>query len=98
MKTCVPIRGGFLTLGGRVYRLGAFTFEDHPYCGPIRVSAKTGDPTKQDFGPRSPFWPLYEAWVADGKQADSVTGECVMPNKRPQFVARVGEEFHKESK
>ena len=55
-----------------------FTFEQHPYCGPVRCHAVTGDPTKFDFDEDSVFWPLYYRWDLGGAQVDA-HGRCVLP-------------------
>lgn len=39
----------------------AWTFEQHPWCGPI-VLRRDGQPKARQPGSRSRFWPAYEAW------------------------------------
>lgn len=63
---CVSCQGLSLTLGGHEHTVRdaggrAWTFEQHPYCGPI-VLRKNGDPKARQPGSRSPFWPAYSAW------------------------------------
>lgn len=50
------------------------TFEDHPYLGPI-ATRPDGEPRKNGFSDRSPFWPLHDAWCAAGKPVDAL-GRC----------------------
>lgn len=63
---CIGWQGLSLTTGGSDHTvrdsLGrAWTFELHPWCGPI-VLRKDGNPKACQPGSRSPFWPAYEAW------------------------------------
>ena len=73
---------GFVTFAGPNYQISdggrAFYFEWHPYFGPSRVSAKTGDILGQGFFPQSsPFWPLFDRWTAGGKRVDQF-GRCIL--------------------
>lgn len=69
---CVGCSGGLsITLGGSDHvvidaRGRRWTFEFHPYCGPIVLKAN-GDPASRQPSSRSPFWPPFEAWLADRK-------------------------------
>lgn len=63
---CTACQGLSLTTGGTDHtitdNLGwAWTFEDHPYCGPVILS-RDGNPKARQPGSRSRFWPAYEAW------------------------------------
>lgn len=63
---CVSCQGLSLTRGGREHTVHdasgrSWTFEQHPYCGPI-VLRKDGDPKARQPGSRSPFWQAYTAW------------------------------------
>jgi hypothetical protein len=70
---CIGCGGARLTLGGRDHTIAdatgrEWTFEMHPYCGPI-VLLKNGDPKPKQPGSRSPFWDALEAWQASKKEA-----------------------------
>lgn len=73
-----------LCFGGPIRRMlvnGRYvTFEMHRYLGPIRVHGTTGEPTKRDFAEGSPFWPLFERWVAGGEKVDD-RGRCVVESR-----------------
>jgi hypothetical protein len=57
-----------------------FTFEMHPYCGPVKVHAKTGEPTKHDFPESSSFWNLFKAWDRGGRIVDQYD-RCVLGHR-----------------
>lgn len=59
----------WLSCNGRVY-----VFEDHPYCGPIVLTGKTRDPSKNQPTERSPFWQHVNAWYQQGKRTKDVVG------------------------
>lgn len=79
---------GHIMFGGPVYRIQgetgrAFTFEWHPYFGPSRCHSVTGELCKNEFFPeRSGFWPLFERWMAGGKQVDQFQ-RCVLAPPPP---------------
>jgi hypothetical protein len=63
---CVGCDGLSLTQGGRDHFVTdakgrRWTFEQHPWCGPI-VLRKDGQPKSRQPGSRSIFWPAYQAW------------------------------------
>jgi hypothetical protein len=83
---------GHIMFGGPVYTIRGetgrtFTFEWHPYFGPSRCHAKTGDLLKNGFFPeRSAFWPLFERWFDGGKRVDEF-GRCVLAPPRNTVAA-----------
>ncbi|MCM2310307.1 MAG: hypothetical protein NDI84_02790 [Steroidobacteraceae bacterium] len=50
----------------------AFRFEDHPYCGPIVLTTKGGDPAENQPPERHPFWTHVNAWYRQGKRTQTV--------------------------
>jgi hypothetical protein len=59
---------GCLSVGGRDHTIvdskgRRWTFEVHPYCGPIVLRAD-GNPKARQPGSRSPFWDAWERWRA----------------------------------
>lgn len=66
---CISCAGLNFTLGGRDHTIQdargrRWTFEFHPYCGPIVLNSK-GDPREKQPGSRSPFWAAFAAWQAE---------------------------------
>jgi hypothetical protein len=61
----------WIDVGGKVMR-----FEDHPYCGPIVVSNKNGDPLESQPGERDKFWMHHSAWVQQGKKTKTLDGKA----------------------
>lgn len=77
--TCVRIAGGTLNMGGPDRRIEdaagkVWIFEDHPRFGPVVLNSR-GNPTAQQPGGRSAFWPAWQAWKDQGKrlQIDGLT-------------------------
>ena len=65
--TCIRLRNIIICDGGPIHTLidargKRWTFENHPYCGPMIVSPKTHEPAREP-GPKSAFWPAYEKWL-----------------------------------
>jgi hypothetical protein len=63
---CVRLPGGTLMVGREDHTITdargrRWTFEMHPYCGPI-VLRQDGSPATNQPGERSAFWPAFEAW------------------------------------
>lgn len=90
MKVICILEGGpdrWMLIGSKSIR-----FEDHPYCGPIVLSNKTGDPLENQPGQLDLFWLHYEAWVANSKKVKTVLGkswcdyETSMQNWRRQIA------------
>ncbi len=50
-----------LCIGGDVYEYEGYRFEIHRYCGPVRVSKKTGDPVASQS---DAFFAAVERWEA----------------------------------
>lgn len=69
----------WLLAGGKVWR-----FEDHPYCGPIVLTTKGGDPSENQPPERSPFWLHVNAWYRQGKRTNTVGNKtwCVYETDR----------------
>lgn len=70
---CIGCNGLSLSLGGTDHTIvdeagGSWTFEMHPYCGPM-VLRKDGEPKARQPGSRSAFWPAFERWSAARKAA-----------------------------
>ncbi len=70
----------FISWAGPFYRIAGgrniFWFEDHKWCGPMRVDQK-GEPENGGVFPeRSPFWPLHQKWIESGKRVDE-KGNCL---------------------
>lgn len=72
----------WLLAGGKVWR-----FEDHPYCGPIVLTTKGGDPSENQPPERSPFWLHVNAWYQQGKKT-KVVGDKVWCEYETECVAK----------
>lgn len=69
-----------------------WTFEMHPYCGPI-VLDKHGNPMSRQLGEKSPFWEATTRWCQGGQRLNEV-GECVWePEKKPILEHIVGKHY-----
>jgi hypothetical protein len=53
----------WLSAGGKVWR-----FEDHPQCGPVVLTVKTGEVATTQPPESSPFWTHASAWYQQGKR------------------------------
>ena len=63
-----------ISFGGPILHLHAdkpYTFEDHPYCGPI-VCDMHGEPKAKQPNELSTFWTHVNAWYAQGKRTKTV--------------------------
>lgn len=77
----------WISCAGKVWR-----FEDHPHCGPIVLTPKTGEVADPQPAPGNAFWRDVSAWYQQGKKTESVGGKvwCVfaytrspaMPNRK----------------
>ncbi len=83
MSPCIPIKDGFLTVGGPTLRLstskGVVAFEWHDYCGPMPVKMQRGHRGDERVLPEShPFWAAVTRWCDGGRVVDE-RGWCVVP-------------------
>lgn len=74
---CAGCNGGF-TLGGRDHVIDddkgrKWTFEMHPWCGPI-VLRRDGNPKTRQPGSRSPFWAAFNRSDAARVDIESLPG------------------------
>lgn len=69
-----------------------WTFEMHPYCGPV-VLNRHGDPALRQPGEKSPFWNAVTRWTQTGQKLNDA-GECIWePEKKPVFQHIVGKHY-----
>lgn len=47
-------------------------FEDHPYCGPVVLTGKTGEISENQPPERSAFWDAVNLWYSQGKRINDV--------------------------
>ena len=47
-------------------------FEDHPHCGPIVLTPKTGEVAERQPGPDHMFWSHVSNWYQQGKKTNIV--------------------------
>jgi hypothetical protein len=79
MEVICILRGGpdyWISVGNKLIR-----FEDHPYCGPIVLQGKTGDPSENQPPERDKFWLHYDAWVKAGKPTKKVLNKVWCDSK-----------------
>ncbi len=64
----------WLSVAGKLWR-----FEDHPYCGPMVLTNKGGDPSENQPPEKSLFWLHVNAWHRQGKRTKTVADKvwCV---------------------
>lgn len=71
---CVRISNGIMCFGDPTIRLKVgkryMAFEMHRFCGPMRCSATTGEPTKNGWSEKSPFWSVFDKWLKQGERVD----------------------------
>jgi hypothetical protein len=63
-----------MALGGPILHMSAqkpYTFEDHPYCGPVVVD-RNGEPLHKQPGELDLFWTHATAWYQQGKKTRRV--------------------------
>ena len=68
-------------------------FEDHPYCGPIVLTGKTGEIAENQPPENSPFWDAVQLWYDQGKRTkDPNTGEiwCVWDRPTMRKMRHLG--------
>ncbi|ARU04705.1 hypothetical protein CCO03_08480 [Comamonas serinivorans] len=88
-----------MLVGGPVQRIRdpdgrIWTFEMHPWCGPVVINSATGEPLDRQPSEKSPFWPAVDAWIAQGKLVDQ-HGLChwVPPGDKPKLVHLGGRNY-----
>lgn len=71
----------------------AWTFEDHPYCGPNVVLDDGATPADPQPGPRSQFWQCVDLWTAQGRRRNP-DGSCLWePEPDPPLVHLGGRHY-----
>jgi hypothetical protein len=65
-----------------------WTFEMHPYCGPIALD-QHGNPAARQPGEKSPFWEATTRWAQGGQRLDD-KGECVWELEKVPILEHIG--------
>ena len=69
-------------------------FEDHPHCGPILLTPKTGEIAEQQPPEKHAFWSHVNAWYAQGKQTITAGGKVWCKYETPLAAARKARQHH----
>lgn len=77
-----------ISRGGPTHRISVngkiVTFEDHPYCGPIAVSARTGEGLKRQT---PEFLRAVTLWYEQGKRVED--GLCRWDHEQEPILRRI---------
>lgn len=73
----------WLSVSGKI-----MCFEDHPYCGPIVLTPKTGEIAQNQPPEKHVFWSHVNAWYAQGKQVLKVGGKTWCKYETPLMLKR----------
>lgn len=60
---CVAIEHEVVDANGKPW-----LFEMNAYFGPLVIGKRGGEPLATQPGPRSPFWPAFDAWFESRKE------------------------------
>jgi hypothetical protein len=92
--TCTHIEGAMLCTGGKTLKLvdgkgKLWSFEMHPYCGPMVLTNKTGEPMDPQPPEKSPFWRAVSFWAQQGEKLDKL-GVCEWVEPKADTYRHIG--------